>query len=79
MSELPPSQSPSAAEQRLLALLVLLRRPAEGADPSLTGSVMRRVRIQLALRELLGAVGGLTRAVEDVFRVLARSTRREHP
>ena len=77
MSQLPPSESPSAAEQRLLALLLLLRSPAEGGDPSLISSVMRKVRVQKALRELLGVLGGLTGAVEDVLRLFAGRPRTE--
>lgn len=79
MSELPPSDSPSAAEQRLLALLLLLRAPADRGDPSLIASVMRRVRVQRTVRELLGVLGGLTGAVEDVLRLFVARTRREHP
>jgi hypothetical protein len=77
MSQLPPSETPSAAEQRLLALLLLLRSPAEGGDPSLIGSVMSKVRVQKALRELLGVLGGVTGAVEDVLRLFAARTRGE--
>jgi len=84
MSQLPPSEPPSpegggAAEQRLLALLLLLRPVADGGDPSLIASVMRRVRVQRTLRELLGVLGGLTGAVEDVLRLFAGRPRRERP
>lgn len=77
MSALPPSESPTPAEQRLLALLLLLRSPSDGANPSLIGSVMRRVRIQMMVRELLGVLGGVTRAAEEVLRLLARGSRKE--
>lgn len=80
MSELPPSQgsgseSISAAEQRLLTLLLLLRAPADGGDPSLITSVMRKVHVQRTIRELLSVLGGLTGAVEDVVRLFARRAR----
>jgi hypothetical protein len=71
MSELPPSQPPTPAEQRLLALLLLLRTPEEGGDRPLVASIMRRARVQRAVRELLGVLGGLTGAVGGVVRLLA--------
>lgn len=81
MSELPPSGRPgqlsSAAEQRLLALLLLLRTPEDGGDRSLIATVMRRVRVQRAVRELIGVLGGLAGAAEGVLRVLAGRGRTE--
>jgi len=79
VSELPPSDPPSPAEARLLALLLLLRPTADAGDPSLIASVMRRVRVQRTVRELLGVLGGLTGAVEDVLRLLTARGRKEQP
>jgi len=79
MSALPPSESPSPAEQRLLALLLLLRPAADGGDASLVASVMWKVRVQRTVRELLGMLGELTGAVENVLRLFAQRTRREQP
>jgi hypothetical protein len=77
MSELPPSEQPGAAEQRLLALLLLLRTPEEGDDRSLVASIMRRARVQRAVRELLGVLGGVTGAVGGVLRLFVPG--REQP
>lgn len=76
MSELPPSSRPSPAEQRLLALLVLLRAPADGAGRGFVASVVQRARIQHAVRELLGVLGGLTGGVGHLVRLLAARQRR---
>ena len=73
MSELPPEQPPSPAEQRLLLLLEVLRREAGGDDRAFVGSVMRHVRVQSVLRELLSAVGGLTLAVREALALLLAS------
>ena len=70
MSELPPEQPTTLAEQRLLILLEVLRREAADDDATLIGSVMRQVRIQSLLRELLSAVGGLTSAVREAVTIL---------
>lgn len=75
MSELPPEQPPSPAEQRLLLLLEVLRREAGGDDRAFVGSVMRHVRVQSVLRELLSAVGGLTSAVRKALAILLASRR----
>ncbi len=75
MSELPPEQPPSPAEQRLLLLLEVLRREAGGDDRAFVGSVMRHVRVQSVLRELLSAVGGLTSAVREALAILLASRR----
>lgn len=76
MSELPPEQPTTLAEQRLLILLEALRREAaDGDDATLVGSVMRQVRIQSLLRELLSAVGGLTSAVREAFTILLAARR----
>ncbi len=73
MSELPPELPPTLAEQRLLLLLDSLRLEAEGDDRAFVGSVMRHARVQRLLRELLGAVGGLTSAVREALTLLLAS------
>jgi len=76
MSELlPPEQEITPAEQRLLHLLDTLRRETEGDDGAFARSVMRHVRVQSLLRELLGAVGGLTSAVREALAILLPSAR----
>lgn len=77
MSELPPSDPPSAAEQRLVSLLLLLRTPAEGGDPSLIPSVMGRVRVQHSVRELLDVLGNVAGAVGEVVRLFVGHGRSE--
>ncbi len=73
MNELPPDPATTPAEQRLLLLLEGLRRDAEGDDRAFVGSVMRNVRAQSLLRELLGAVGSLSSAVREVLAILVAS------
>ena len=55
----------TAAEQRLLGLLLLLREEARRPDPGLTARVMRGVRIQHLARGLVVAAGSLAGAVVD--------------
>jgi len=73
MSELPPEQEISPVEQRLLHLLDALRGETQGGDGAFVGSVMRQVRVQSLLRELLGAVGVLTSAVREALAILLGS------
>lgn len=73
MSELPPEPPTTPAEQRLSLLLEELRREAGGDDRAFVGSVMRHVRFQSLLRELLSAVGGLALAVREALAILLAS------
>ncbi|MBA3245864.1 MAG: hypothetical protein H0T61_11920 [Actinobacteria bacterium] len=73
MSEPPPEQPTTPAEERLLLLLESLRREGELDDRALVGSVMRHVRVQSLLRELLSAVGGLTSALREALALLIAS------
>ncbi|MDQ3162724.1 MAG: hypothetical protein M3Q92_07810 [Actinomycetota bacterium] len=58
-----PDAERSPAEERVLTLLTLLRAEAEQADRRLVGSVMRHVRYQRTLREVLITIGSLAEAV----------------
>jgi len=73
MSELPPERPTNPTEQRLSLLLEELRREAGGDDRAFVGSLMRHVRVQSLLRELLSAVGGLTLAVREALALLLAS------
>jgi hypothetical protein len=78
VSELPPEDAPSPAEQRLLALLLLLRRELDDSQGPPVSAVMRRVRVQRVLRDLLGAMTHLAAAaVEGVGLVLGWPRRRQ--
>ena len=71
MSELPPELTPT--EQRLFLLLDSLRRESEGDDRAFVSSVMRHARVQRLLRELLGAMSGLTSVVREALALLLAS------
>ena len=60
-----PTDEASAAELRLLALLLLLRSESPSGDPALTTSVMRTARLQHAVRGAAHAVATLAGAVVD--------------
>ena len=60
-----PADEPTAAERRLLALLLLLRSEAPRDDPALTATVMRVARLQHAVRGAAQAVASLAAAVVD--------------
>ena len=67
----------SAAEERLVRYLLLLRADAGGADAPATDAVMRTVRWQYAARHVVAALGSLAAAVADgVDLVLGRRRRR---
>lgn len=69
----PPEERLTPAEERLLALLVLLRAaPAAGA-PAFTQAVMRRARWQHVLRQLLEAAGTMAGALVDALLLGRRS------
>jgi hypothetical protein len=65
VSEHPPEEPLTPAEQRLLSLLVLLRTDAVRTDFALVRRLMTSVRWQRAVREVLTAVGSLAAAVAD--------------
>ena len=58
------------AEERLLALLTLLRAETPPSDPGLTSAVMRTARWQLVVRGMFRAVGGFATVTADAFAVL---------
>ena len=58
-----PDTARSLAEERVLTLLTLLRTEAAQPDRRLVGSVLRQLRFQRALREVLTAIGSLAEAV----------------
>ena len=72
----PPENDLSAAEQRLLALLLLLRTEDGRQPPALVTAVMRTVRWQRALRDVMSAIAGLLAAVADGVLVVAGLRRR---
>ena len=55
----------TAAERRLVALLLLLGQDAGAGDASLTERVMRGVRLHFATRGFIRAAGSLAAAVVD--------------
>jgi hypothetical protein len=55
------------AEERLLALLTLLRAEAPRSDRALTEAVMRTARWQLVLAGVFRAVGGFATATVDTL------------
>jgi hypothetical protein len=79
VSALPPDDPLTPAEQRLLALLLLLRTDEARSDPLLARRVIQSVRWQRAVRQVLAAVGGLAAAVGEGLAVLvgARAGRSE--
>ena len=70
MSDTSRSDTPSAAEERLLRLLLLLQVESRGADAGLTGAVMRKVRVQQASRGVIRAIASLAVAVLDGIAVV---------
>jgi hypothetical protein len=65
------------AEQRLAALLALLRSDLVRSRPALVGRIMKRVRWQRVLREVLGAVGTFASTVaQGVTMLVGRSPRK---
>ena len=58
-----PDADRSPAEERALALLAVLRAEADDGDRAFVGGVMRTVRFQRTLREVLTAIGSLAGAV----------------
>lgn len=63
MSDLPPDEPLSPSEQRLAALLGLLRSDIVRSRPALVGAIMRQVRWQHLVRDVLGAVGAFASSV----------------
>ena len=65
MNDEPRDEPLSAAEERLLAYLLLLRVEAQEAGAPGAQSVMRTVRWQLMIRSVVRAVGDLAAAIAD--------------
>ena len=57
----------TAAEERLLALLTLLRAEAPRSDRALTQAVMRTAQWQLVLQSVFRAVGGFAGVTVDAL------------
>ena len=72
-----PEEARGAAEERLLALLALLRAEGERDDHTLVGTVMRNVRWQRTVRELLITIGSLAGAVTDGVAAILGLPRRQ--
>jgi hypothetical protein len=56
-------EQPTPAEQRLVALLALLRSDLVRSRPGLAAAIMRRVRWQGLLRDVAGALGSFASSV----------------
>ncbi|MBA2475835.1 MAG: hypothetical protein H0V40_07775 [Actinobacteria bacterium] len=61
----PDEPDDRASDQRLQSLLGLLQSEREEGDPQGVRSVMRGVRWQRSVRELLHAIGGLAAGVVE--------------
>ena len=70
MSGRPRNDELTPPEERLLALLVLLRADPGLGTARLAAAVMRSVRWQRALRDVMQALGNLASAVADGVFVL---------
>ena len=70
--EIRPDDELAAAEVRLLGLLTLLRSDAVRRDPRLVQTLMRRVRWQSRVRDVLAAVARLAGAVVDGLSLYTR-------
>ncbi len=62
-----PDEDLTPAEERLLALLTLLRAEAPRSDRALTEAVIRTARWQLVLLGVFRAVGGFATATVDTL------------
>jgi hypothetical protein len=68
---------PEPAERRLGELLVLLADDPPTGDPQLTGTVVRRARVQRAIVTPLRTVGTFVVAVSEGVRIVIGLGRRE--
>jgi hypothetical protein len=71
VSERPPDEPLTPAEERLLVLLLLLQVDEARSDPLLGRRVMESLRWQQAVRQVLAAIGGLAAAVGEGLATLA--------
>ncbi len=62
-----PDEDLTPAEERLLALLTLLRAETPRSDRTLTEAVMRTARWQLVLAGVFRAVGGFATTTVDTI------------
>ncbi|MBA3330763.1 MAG: hypothetical protein H0T39_07840 [Actinobacteria bacterium] len=76
MSAQPPEDELGPAEQRLQTILVPLQGEPAATDPAAVGSVMRAVRWQRSLREVLDVLGGIAHAVAEGISTIVGSRRR---
>jgi hypothetical protein len=67
MNDDPRREELSPAEERLLALLTLLRADAPRSDRALTQAVIRTARWQLLLRGVFRALGGFATVTVDAL------------
>ncbi len=77
MSERPPDEPLTPAEQRLATLLSLLQTELVRSRPALVAAVMRRVRWQQLLREGIGVLGVLASSVGRGLAVFLRGSREQ--
>jgi hypothetical protein len=70
---------PDPAERRLDELLVLLADEPPASDPALTGTVVRRARVQRAIVVPLRTVGSFVVAVGEGVRLVIGIGRRDGP
>lgn len=75
MSERLGDEPPSAAEERLLALLALLRAEPRHLDGTVTGSVMRTLQWQLLARSVARAAARLGGSILDGLALVAGAAR----
>ncbi len=67
MNDEPQREELTPAEERLLALLTLLRADAPRSDPALTDAIIRTARWQLVLRSVFRTVGGFANVTIDAL------------
>ncbi len=70
-----PREALGPADERLQELLALLQTDAGRLDPVLVERVMRAVRWQRTVRDVIDALSGLASAVRDSLTVLVGSQR----
>ncbi len=67
-----PPEPHDRAEERLFALLALLKLDDVRADPALTNSVIHTLRWQLIVRPIFEAAGSVLGSIATAFVLLAR-------
>lgn len=75
----PPEEGLTVTEERLLALLLLVRRSQQPLSASFASVVMRRVRWQLVARNVIGAMASVAALFGDVAATLVPALQRRRP